>query len=319
MNRDRYYSAIEESLNLLSLRVARNSSLNLQNLNIHSENFYAQLFNLFYGYDFINLNNDRQNFESIDLVDSENKIFAQVSATSTKKKIESTLDNKKLEEYKDYRFIFIFISNKDAKRQRQQTYKNPYNISFNPQDDIYDVKRILSDVQTFDIDRLKAFYDFIKKELIPEIDKTRIDSDLVKIINILSKENLDEELYKAQVLPFEIEKKINFNNLSEVKENIQDYAVYSNKLNKKYTEFDKLGINKSRAILNSLRALYIKGQNTYSNPVELFYKIIDITVNKIQKELPDNSISLEELNLYVQIIVVDAFMKCKIFKNPEEN
>ena len=159
----------------------------------------------------------------------------------------------------------------------------------------------------------------IKKELIPEIDRTRIDSDLVKIINILSKENLDEELYKAQVLPFEIEKKINFNNLSEVKENIQDYAVYSNKLNKKYTEFDKLGINKSRAILNSLRALYIKGQNTYSNPVELFYKIIDITVNKIQKELPDNSISLEELNLYVQIIVVDAFMKCKIFKNPEEN
>lgn len=319
MNRDRYYSAIEERLNLLSLRVARNSSLNLQNLNIHSENFYAQLFNLFYGYDFINLNNDRQNFESIDLVDNENEIFAQVSATSTKKKIESTLDNKKLEKYKDYRFIFIFISNKDAKRQRQQTYKNPYNISFNPQNDIYDVKRILSDIQTFDIDRLKAFYDFIKEELIPEIDKTRIDSDLVKIINILSKENLDEELYKAQVLPFEIEKKINFNNLSEVKENIQDYAVYSNKLNEKYTEFDKLGINKSRAILNSLRALYIKGQNTYSNPVELFYKIIDISVNKIQKELPDNSISLEELNLYVQIIVVDAFMKCKIFKNPEEN
>ena len=319
MNRDRYYSAIEERLNLLSLRVARNSSLNLQNLNIHSENFYAQLFNLFYGYDFINLNNDRQNFESIDLVDSENKIFAQVSATSTKKKIESTLDNKKLEEYKDYRFIFIFISNKDAKRQRQQTYKNPYNISFNPQNDIYDVKRVLSDVQTFDIDRLKAFYDFIKKELIPEIDKTRIDSDLVKIINILSKENLDEELYKAQVLPFEIEKKINFNNLSEIKENIQDYAVYSNKLNEKYTEFDKFGINKSRAILNSLRALYIKDKNTYSNPAELFYQIIHITVNKIQKELPDNSISLEELNLYVQIIVVDAFMKCKIFKNPEEN
>lgn len=319
MNRDRYYSAIEERLNLLSLRVTRNSSLNLQNLNIHSENFYAQLFNLFYGYDFINLNNSKQNFESIDLVDNENKIFAQVSATATKKKIESTLDNKKLEKYKNYRFIFIFISNKDAKRQRQQTYKNPYNISFNPQDDIYDVKRILSDVQTFDIDRLKAFYDFIKEELIPEIDRTRIDSDLVKIINILSKENLDEELYKAQVLPFEIEKKINFNNLSEVKENIQDYAVYSNKLNEKYTEFDKLGINKSRAILNSLRALYIKGQNTYSNPVELFYKIIDISVNKIQKELPDNSISLEELNLYVQIIVADAFMKCKIFKNPEEN
>ena len=33
MNRDKYYSFIEERLNLLALRVKRNSSLNLQNMN----------------------------------------------------------------------------------------------------------------------------------------------------------------------------------------------------------------------------------------------------------------------------------------------
>lgn len=54
MNRDKYYSFIEERLNLLALRVKRNSSLNLQNMNIHCENFYAQLDNLvFKCYDII--------------------------------------------------------------------------------------------------------------------------------------------------------------------------------------------------------------------------------------------------------------------------
>ena len=54
MNRNKYYSFIEERLNLLALRVKRNSSLNLQNMNIYCENFYAQLDNLvFKCYDII--------------------------------------------------------------------------------------------------------------------------------------------------------------------------------------------------------------------------------------------------------------------------
>ena len=108
MNRESYYSIIEERLNLLSLRARRNSSLNLQNLNIHCENFYAQLFNLVFGYQFKNLNAETQNVESIDLIDETNKIIAQVSATTTKRKIENTLKKDSLKNYKDYSFVFIF-------------------------------------------------------------------------------------------------------------------------------------------------------------------------------------------------------------------
>ena len=79
MNRDIYFSVIEERLTTLSVRVRRNSSLNLQNLNIHCENFYAQLFNLIFGYNFRNLNEDNQNIESVDLIDETNHILAQVS------------------------------------------------------------------------------------------------------------------------------------------------------------------------------------------------------------------------------------------------
>lgn len=320
MNRDIYYSTIEERLTTLSVRVRRNSSLNLQNLNIHCENFYAQLFNLIFGYTFRNLNENNQNIESVDLIDETNHILAQVSATTTKRKIEKTLSKEILSNYGGYTFIFIFISDKDAKNLRKQDFSNPYKISFNPEKDIYDVTYLLRKINSFeDIDRMKRIYDFIRNELKPELDSKKIDSDLVKLINILSQEDLDETLYPSTFLPFEIQKKIDFNGLESIKTIIKENAIYSKKLNEKYEEFDKLGVNKSRAILNVMKSIYQKFENRFNDSVELFNKIIELVVEKIQFEMKeDTSISLEELELYVKIIVVDAFMKCKIFKNPKE-
>lgn len=320
MNRESYYSTIEERLNLLSLRVARNSSLNLHNLNIHCENFYAQLFNLIFGYNFRNLNKDNQNIESVDLIDERNHILAQVSATTTTRKIKDTLSKEILNEYVGYTIIFIFISDKDARKLRQQEFEKPKNVSFDSKKDIYDVTCLLSIINSLeDIDKIKEIYTFIRKELKLDIDLKKIDSDLVKLINILSKENLDENLYPVTRLPFKIQKKIDFNGLGSIKAIIKENAIYSRKLDEKYEEFDKLGINKSRAILNVIKSIYQKLENQFNNPIELFNKITESLVGKIQSEMKeDNSISIEELELYVQIIVVDAFIKCKIFKNPEE-
>ena len=319
MNRDIYFSVIEERLTTLSVRIKRNSSLNLQNLNIHCENFYAQLFNLIFGYNFRNLNEDNQNIESVDLIDETNHILAQVSATVTKRKIEKTLEKESLKQYSNYSFIFIFISDKDAKSLRKQTFTAPSGISFTPEQDIYDVSELLRKILTLDIDKMKDLNDFVRKELKSDIDLKKIDSDLVKLINILSRENLDETLYPVIALPFKIQEKIDFNGLGAIKTIIKENALFSKKLNDKYEEFDRLGVNKSHAILNVMRSTYQKLVVQHEDTTELFYKIIETIVDRIKSEMSeDNSLSQEELELYVQIIVVDAFMKCKIFKNPEE-
>ena len=319
MNRDIYFSVIEERLTTLSVRVRRNSSLNLQNLNIHCENFYAQLFNLIFGYNFRNLNEDNQNIESVYLIDETNHILAQVSATVTKRKIEKTLKKESLKQYSNYSFIFIFISDKDSKSLRKQTFTAPSGISFTPEQDIYDVSELLRKILTLDIDKMKDLNDFVRKELKSDIDLKKIDSDLVKLINILSRENLDETLYPVIALPFEIQEKIDFNGLGAIKTIIKENALFSKKLNDKYEEFDRLGVNKSHAILNVMRSTYQKLVVQHEDTTELFYKIIETIVDRIKSEMSeDNSLSQEELELYVQIIVVDAFMKCKIFKNPEE-
>lgn len=111
MNRTGYFDYIEKQLNILSTRIKIRGKLNILDLHLHSENFYMEFFNLLYGWNLENLNELSQNIEGIDLIDNKNKLMVQVSATSTKQKIENTVAKKIFKEYKNYRFLFISIAN----------------------------------------------------------------------------------------------------------------------------------------------------------------------------------------------------------------
>lgn len=80
MNRSNYFNYIEEKLNVLSYRITQRGKLNILDLNIHSETFFADFLNNLYDLNLQNLNISVQNVEAIDLIDKENKIIAQLSA-----------------------------------------------------------------------------------------------------------------------------------------------------------------------------------------------------------------------------------------------
>lgn len=164
MNRQYYFNYIEERLSTLELRIKNRGSLNILDLNIHSETFFANLIMSVLGISFNNLNNLKPNIEGIDLIDDEQKIVAQVSATCKKQKIEDSLSKIDSEKYSSYRYIFILISG-DAHNLRKLTYNCPNSIRFNPQEDIYDIKRFLMIIKELDIDRLKSVYNLIYNEL----------------------------------------------------------------------------------------------------------------------------------------------------------
>lgn len=318
MNRGTYFDYIEEKLNVLSYRVNARGKLNILDLNLHCENFYLELLNLIYGLSLQNLNTVRQNVEGIDLIDDVNKLIVQVSSTSTKQKIESTLSKEIFKKYNEYRFRFISIS-KPADNLRKAIFKNPYNISFDAEDDIYDIPVILRHISSLGIDKQKELYEFIKKELGREVDTIRVDSDLAVIINILSKESLNNIEQDINVNSFEIQKKIIYNELDITEMIIDDYKIYYSHLEKKYKEFDKQGVNKSFSVLQAIRTQYIKLciKRDYDNNDMLFLNIME-NIRKMILE-SDNYIDIpfEELEMCVCIIVVDAFIRCKIFKNPE--
>ena len=320
MQRKNYFDYVEEKLAILSIRVKNRGKLNILDVHMHSENFYRDFINLLYGWSLENANNRLQNIEAIDLIDDNVKLIVQVSATATKTKINNSLSKKSIEEYakRGYTFKFVSIA-ENADQLRQQKYNNLYNIGFNPKKDIYDISSLEKDILNLKLQKLEEVHQFIKAELGNMPDCVRFNSDLTTIINILAEVKLDENEPLGNINMFEIDKKIEFNKLDIAASIIDDYKIFYNQVEKKYREFDKMGLNKSMLVLQSLKKMYIDAllKNKYDNSDLLFVGLIDEV-----KEIVINSsnyfdISKETLEACASLLVVDAFMRCKIFKNPE--
>ena len=320
MQRKNYFDYVEEKLAILSIRVMNRGKLNILDVHMHSENFYRDFINLLYGWSLENANNRLQNIEAIDLIDDNVKLIVQVSATATKTKINNSLSKKSIEEYAKRGYMFKFVSiAENADQLRQQKYNNLYNIGFNPKKDIYDISSLEKDILNLKSQKLEEVYQFIKAELGNMPDCVRFNSDLTTIINILAEVKLDENEPLGNINMFEIDKKIEFNKLDIAASIIDDYKIFYNQVEKKYREFDKMGLNKSMLVLQSLKKMYIDAllKNKYDNSDLLFVGLIDEV-----KEIVINSsnyfdISKETLEACASLLVVDAFMRCKIFKNPE--
>jgi len=316
VNRSVYYDFIDEKLHTLANRISSAGKLNMLGLHAHSENFYLHFFNLLYGYELENLNHRFRNSEAIDLVDSRRKIMIQVSSTNTKQKVEEALSKAILSEYAGYTFKFIAIGS-DAAKLRNVTFSNPYGVVFHPAEDIHDVVSVLNDVLVLDMDHLKNVYEFVRKELGNEVDIVKLDSNLAAVINILAKEKWADSGCEPTINSFDIDRKITCNGLSSSKYLIEEYKAYYSRIDAKYAEFDGEGLNKSFSVLALIQREYLRLKHSELKADDVFFTVIE----KLQ-EIVLNSpnfvrIPIDELELCIDILVVDAFIRCKIFENPE--
>lgn len=285
-------------------------------MNTHSENFYCELLNIIFDCSLANINYKKRNNEGIDLIDKTNKIVVQVSATCSKQKIEQSLKKETLASYEGYRFIFVLISG-DASILQKKTYLNSHNILFEPKADIIDLTAILGRILCKSITELRGLYEFIKGELGEEIDVAKMDSILARIIDILSREPLTNFIGKPEVDAFEVMRKIEYNNLVSTKMIINDYKIYYHKIDQKYEEFDKQGANKSMSVFQTIKKQYSIEIDKCKDEDEIFLKVINNIMNIVITSKNYVEITFEELEMYTGILVVDAFIRCKIFENPE--
>lgn len=315
MNRPNYFSYIEEKLNLLALRINSRGRLNILDFHLHSEDFFQHLINELYGWNVLNENENNLNVEAIDLIDHDSEMVLQVSSTSTKQKIESSLSKDLIKTYSNYTFKFVSIA-KDSDDLRKKSFDNPHSIKFNPSVDILDKNSILKTVKGLNIDHQKRIYELIKKELGNDLDFLKLETNLAAVINILSKEDWNKSEALEQKIEFDIERKISFNNLNSSKGIIDDYYVHYGRVDKIYSEFDLLGNNKSNSVLSTIRKEYLVEKSNSSDD-ELFFRVLDKVQDKVLNSANYETIPVDELELTVSILVVDAFIRCKIFENPE--
>ena len=312
MNRGIYIGDIKRRFAGLVVQIELGGALNLLDCNLHSENFYRDLLNIVYSWKLVNLNTITPNAAGIDLVDPAKKILAQVSATATKQKIETTL-SKDLSQYTGYSFRFVPICT-DASDLTKKTFTNPHQLAFNPASDILDLKSLLRTINNLDIEELKKCHRFVLNELRPEPDLERIESNLSSIIAILSKENWSGR--SSQTVPYDIEAKITHNKLLRSKKIIDEHKIHYSRIDKIYSECDRQGANKSISVLNQMQTLYCDLLSATVSPDDCFTALARRVLQIVKNSLNCPSIPSEELNLCVYILVVDAFIRCKIFENP---
>lgn len=197
MKRAKIFNYIEGELSTLATRIELRGKQNIHDLNIFSEDFYQHFFNELFGWKLQNLNISEKNAPGIDLVDHHNKIVVQVSATATKKKVESAL-SKDLSPYAGYAFKFISIS-KNAAALRNKVFANPHKLTFDPHSDIYDISSILSHVRGQNLDYQERIFDFIRKEY----DNHNLKLPGGSIIKIQEQDNWSQNDRAEQCRPFD--------------------------------------------------------------------------------------------------------------------
>jgi hypothetical protein len=105
----------------------------------------------------------------------------------------------------------------------------------------------------------------------------------------------------------------------------EDFKVYHAKINALYDELDAAGSIKKTRVLDAVRAVYlrVKGRHVlgYSDQaLEIVRKNSDTIFNEVFEELYNGIESTsewkEDLEFGLRIVLVDAFIRCKIMEEP---
>ena len=161
-----YFSEIQKRLNWINATIASSSSLNLNDICIHSETFFCNLLNFLFGYNLRNMNNSINNYPSIDLADEDNSIAIQVTCDNTSEKIKHTLEiffQNNL--HTKYNTLQILIVGKNKKKYRTQ-FEVPDYFNFS-NDNILDSNDLIKEISTKSFEQLEKIYAFLYKQLLP--------------------------------------------------------------------------------------------------------------------------------------------------------
>jgi hypothetical protein len=166
-------------------------------------------------------------------------------------------------------------------------------------------------------------------------DPQKIMSDLTTVLNELSKkmfvpdQSESEDQQKIVISP---ESKILYNNVQRFKPIIEDYKMFLGMLSSLYKEYDSLGTNRTPIILENIKIKYIKAKeklkqkNPSRNEIELIRENADDLIESVENDLLDEikkssnvEISITKINVALQVVLIDAFIRCKILERPPED
>jgi len=144
-------------------------------------------------------------------------------------------------------------------------------------------------------------------------------------INAIASIDIENETDSSSLNTFEIIKKIEYNSVKEYKYIIEEYNKYYGKLNSLYSELERQGSFKKEKLLKVIRNLYLRIKGEIVGGEENEFELIQQNADRILKEVEEklwelidkNQSNEDDIFIAIPIIVVDAFMRCKILEEPK--
>jgi hypothetical protein len=160
---------------------------------------------------------------------------------------------------------------------------------------------------------------------------TALTSTLATVVNALGKKMPEEDGY-VFVTDFSVEHKKDHNNVQVYRYIMDDYGLFTGKLAVVYATLDAEGTDITFNTLNNIRLHYVKVRSEYmiAHPQLSLIEVVRMYADKIfaevEQRLLTNVVSstnlaspIESVQLSVQVVMIDAFIKCKILEHPTQN
>ena len=125
----------------------------------------------------------------------------------------------------------------------------------------------------------------------------------------------------AAIPSFSINEKIKHNAIKRNKALIEEYRVFHAKIDVLYAEIEKQGSFKKEKLLRNIRNMYLKVKGRYvldaTNPIEIIRSHADDIIEEVEDQLLNQIIEDskdQDVAFEISLIMVDAFMRCKIME-----
>jgi hypothetical protein len=158
------------------------------------------------------------------------------------------------------------------------------------------------------------------------IDKINRNPSMLKnTITAISEIALDEYRETPVLNIVDPNQKISFNMLKRNSSIIREYTAYHSKLNTLYDELEQQASIKKEKLLQNIKIIYENVKADYimdtTDPIQIirlnsdqiFDKVYDILYHK----LDDSGLWDEDIILGVRVVLVDAFIRCKVLEEPK--
>lgn len=180
-----------------------------------------------------------------------------------------------------------------------------------------------NDEEIYTVEVLKAMKTTHESNMLNQrMDKN--PSMLKNTINAIADIDITKLDKDEDTIAFNPQDKIDFNSIKENVALIHEYKVYYNKINALYDELELQGSIKKEKLLASIKMIYTEVKGKYvldsKNPMKIIKlnadKIIDDVFNVLNEKVIESKFYEEDIILGLRLIMVDAFMRCKILEEP---